>query len=550
MIRFFCPTCRAKVQAPEDKVGLPALCPKCHRLFNVPRTSTPGLDTPVSTPTSSTQTSTPVPEAPAQHELVEAPLTAAPMRSVRTPTTTAAPASAAPVKSRKTNLLVIAVAGAPIIGAAIVFAMFANKPPQRNIAKPRASATAGQTSPASDPSQTFKPKALSSVQPSQLRPATTTARPTPTKKSPFSPGVIRPDLEPQQPSFDPPPQINSGVARAAMPLSQLVTSPWATAPVLIDNTVYIAVRNGHVWGFDARTTKTVFQKKLRFTVRRLTRNGSNLMAELNERQPMPVVEFDHSIDPVDPENVEDGRSILQSAAYPWKYHPSLDHQVVLFKGNYYLPEFEKVKVLEDGKEAEYTSKVFGMMRWKIALLPSGPLGYDNDAVFELDEHLLPTRRMINLNGNSLDMGSAVVESWLAGDGKTLCYVSVTQKNARMMIWSLDGQRKIRECVVTLHPRNSFEAKSMKPSGKRLWPLGDGYLFCGGELTWMPAGQGEIVQFNPQQWRPPEVTPPNLTAPVIAGDKVFVGFEGGGIYIFDTAAFSTAAGPSRSAAAAP
>src|SRR5438874_714801 len=99
MIRFLCPSCRAKVQAPEDRVGQAALCPRCHRLFNVPQTSTPGLETPPPpAPSFPSQTVTPAPPAPpvpdepvlpaapvapvasVEAELVEAPLIAAPMK--------------------------------------------------------------------------------------------------------------------------------------------------------------------------------------------------------------------------------------------------------------------------------------------------------------------------------------------------------------------------------------------------------------------------------------------------------------------------------------
>src|SRR6185436_9185735 len=39
MIRFFCPTCRAKVQAPDEHAGRGGRCPKCQGTFVVPAAS-------------------------------------------------------------------------------------------------------------------------------------------------------------------------------------------------------------------------------------------------------------------------------------------------------------------------------------------------------------------------------------------------------------------------------------------------------------------------------------------------------------------------------
>src|SRR5215204_7130658 len=43
MIRFFCQTCRAKVQAPDDNAGRTGHCPKCQSTFVVPAASAADL---------------------------------------------------------------------------------------------------------------------------------------------------------------------------------------------------------------------------------------------------------------------------------------------------------------------------------------------------------------------------------------------------------------------------------------------------------------------------------------------------------------------------
>src|SRR4051794_20745731 len=43
MIRFFCPTCRAKVQAPDDNAGRSGRCPACQGTFVVPAASAADL---------------------------------------------------------------------------------------------------------------------------------------------------------------------------------------------------------------------------------------------------------------------------------------------------------------------------------------------------------------------------------------------------------------------------------------------------------------------------------------------------------------------------
>src|SRR5947207_15005983 len=90
-------------------------------------------------------------------------------------------------------------------------------------------------------------------------------------------------------------------------------------------------------------------------------------------------------------------------------------------------------------------------------------------------------------------------------------------------------------------------------------LGDGYLFCGEEITWLPIVGGAPLRFTTQgtaaagaaaqpslQARrrsamtltPSSNRAQNFTPPVITADKIFVGYGGGGFYGFETRVFTT------------
>jgi hypothetical protein len=223
-----------------------------------------------------------------------------------------------------------------------------------------------------------------------------------------------------------------------------------------------------------------------------------------------------------------------------------------------------VKVLEGGKVTEHTSTLGGIGLWKIALLPQGPMGYDNTSVFALDEHLVPTKRLINLEAEVGRYSQARINSFLASNEKTLCFVSAYQNKARMMIWSPHGSKKFREASVTYNETATIE-------GNRLVLLGDGYLFCGGEITWLPIAGRAALRFTAQPIAPGaqaaqtslqsrrrsamSVAPAsgskvqNFTPPVIAADKIFVGHSSGGVYVFETSLFAAGSSPENRSAEA-
>src|SRR6185436_10216112 len=184
------------------------------------------------------------------------------------------------------------------------------------------------------------------------------------------------------------------------------------------------------------------------------------------------------------------------------------------------------------------SAVVNLRQWKIALVPSGPVGYDTNSLYELDENLCPTRRLMQL---STTPAFSANECFVAGDGKTICYVQQTDVYRRMMVWSADGTRKLRDLPVSLGRDGDDAERSLSkweyhpPSG-RLVAIAGGYLYCGRQMTWVPAGAGQVLQFQPTEAPPAEIRRRfgilNLTPPLIVGSKVFVGSCAGGIYVFD------------------
>jgi hypothetical protein len=383
----------------------------------------------------------------------------------------------------------------------------------------------------------------------------------PQQRSSFPPGNNAPGFNPNpaprssvrtiQPNAnDLRPEINLSFPRRMVPVKQFPTSSLLTPPVQVDNTIYFAARDGTLYAIDATSLEMIEQRKLEKQIKRLFLEGSQLKAELVRGPPLSVMDFNKPVAVEDPEDVEaNGRpTMLGDKPVPpaWNQRSNYYHQVVAYKGKYYQPGPRSVRVLDNGQISNYVANDASVSGWKIALLPSGPLGYDNRSVYQLDEHLCPTKAIIQLS----NMGARALENecFLAGDGRTICFVQQTEAQKRMMVWSLDGKRKIRQYSVYLardsaddfRPLRSWDYRA--PAG-RLRAVAGGYLFCGREMTWMPAGEGDLFQFRGNGGL-------NVTPAAIVGTKIIVGVGGGGIYVFDTSAFSSASttsptsGPSR------
>jgi hypothetical protein len=132
----------------------------------------------------------------------------------------------------------------------------------------------------------------------------------------------------------------------------------------------------------------------------------------------------------------------------------------------------RVRIAEDSEVKEFDAELPGIISWQILLTDRGPLGYGSGGVYELDENCRPVRAMISA-GTPVPYHSEPRISAIAADRDYLCVLAGDCQQPRLQLWTRDGSRMIRE---------------VKPLGNActcLKPLGDGMLFTGPDLIWIP-----------------------------------------------------------------
>ncbi|HEV8291331.1 MAG TPA: hypothetical protein VGP94_05390 [Tepidisphaeraceae bacterium] len=586
MIRFFCPTCRAKIQAPDDNAGRTGRCPKCQGSFVVPAASAaelaesigtfgneiPAVPIPQSTRpaspfevfgTDGTPTAPP-PPLPATAQSVSAQANTRRIddrQEWEEPEEQSTQLSPPPLRPKtSTGWLPLALAGAGglLILITIIVGVMGRKPSQSVAVDSGGNAIPDQSKPKGQIEIIPKPNALPTTLPETAE--SVVAPPT------RNPLVIAARASgAKQPVFDPAPQVANPTTRPVAAAKQMKTAQSLVTPVQVNDTVYFAAKNGSFYSIKTDSLELVEQQKLIEPVQRLVRDGTKLKAESLQPTPQTAIDFGSPIDSIDPQNMDPSGTAtkLNGKNLPLKFRQHLtgEKQVVLYQDKFWRPTSGgNIKVLEAGKVTEYTTDVVGIGLWKIALLPQGPLGYDNASVYALDEHLCPTKRLINVDPDVGRWSQSRINSFLASNEKTLCFVSAYNNKARMMIWSPHGSKKFREVPVTYNETATTE-------GNRLALLGDGYLFCGSEITWLPIAGGAPLRFSIQpatpaaqptlrtQRRAATVAPttakvPNFTPPIITADKIFVGHASGNVYVFETSAFSAGSGSSGTADTSP
>jgi len=583
MIRFFCPTCRAKVQAPDDNAGRTGKCPACQGSFVVPAASAAELaetfatglsgDVPAIPAAPSSRPASPfdvfgngaAPSAP--------PPLPPPVAAQSAPPQTPPPANTRRVIDREeweepeetanalppppprpkvsTGWLPLALAGA---GGLLILITIVVGVMGRNSGS-KSAAVDGNGNPLPEQSQQ-KPRPQIEIIPRNNSIPTTLPSASP-------PAIAPPTRDPlviasrasgeKQPIFDPPPQIKNPTTRPVAAARQIKTAPSLVTPLLINDMVYFCAKDGSFYAINSDTLEVSDPRKLVAPVQRLMRDGTRLMAESLQPTPQMVIDFGIPIDGPNPEDMDPSGNAtkINGKSIPLKFRQHLfaEKQIVSYQGRLYRPTSGgTIRIFENGKITEHTSNVIGMGLWKIALLPQGPMGYDNASVYALDEHLCPTKRLINVDPDVGRWSQAHISSFLASNEKTLCFVSAYNNKARMMIWSPHGSKKFREVPVTYNETATTE-------GNRLLLLGDGYLFCGGEITWLPIANGAPVRFTPGSAAPaaqPSLAArrrssiavttakvQNFTPPIVVVDRIFAGYVSGGVYVFDTSLFTGA-----------
>jgi hypothetical protein len=580
MIRFFCPTCRAKIQAPDDNAGRTGRCPACQNSFVVPAASAaelaetfatglageiPAIPAPSNRPASpieifgNGQTPATMPPPPPIAQVAQpAPPTAQTntrrindREAWEEPEEQEQSATLPPPLPQRpkvsTGWLPLALAGA---GALLILITIIVGVMGRNTSKSVAVDPSGNALPDQTQQKPKHPVAIIPTIPTTL-PVTQPAIAPPTR----DPLVIASRASGEkQPVNDPPPQIKNPTTRPVAAAKQFKTAPSLVTPVAVNENVYFCAKDGSFYVLNTDTLDVTDKKRLIEPVQRLIRDGNKLKAESLQPTPQTAIEFDSAIDGTDPQDMDPSGAAtrINGKSIPLKFRQHLfaEKQLVSYQDKLFRPTSGgTIRILENGKITEYKSEVVGMGLWRIALLPQGPMGYDNTSVYELDEHLCPTRRLINVDPDVGRWSQAHINSFLASNEKTLCFVSAYNNKARMMIWSPHGSKKFREVPVTYNETATTE-------GNRLLLLGDGYLFCGGEITWLPIGEGAPVRFTPKPAIP--VAEPslqarrrasvsitstakvqNFTPPMLVNDKIFVGHASGSIYIFHTSLFTGA-----------
>ncbi len=340
-------------------------------------------------------------------------------------------------------------------------------------------------------------------------------------------------------AFDPPPRVAIGSPSIVKPIKTITTARFLCDPEHVNGTVYFGARFGEIYAINAQSLE-VETRKLAINFSGFHRDGKQFKAAIGAAYSFrTIAEFNEPIDPMDPQNVYTVGGKLGEYTLPndWR----IPSPTVLYKGRYYSCDYGQVKILDEGN--------------LIALLPTGPAGYDNRSVFELDQHLCPIRRVIHLHdGLPGDSPDAYVSSSLASDGQTLCFVSTYRSIASMQIWSLDGRQKLAEIPVSIYPMPP-ENGDVRTEANRIAVVAGGYLFSGGELTWLSADASpkgfQLISFATSSLHrvtvidlyrgqpAPFPQSKNFTPPLVVNDRIFVGHVDAGIYVFDTSSFASA-----------
>ncbi|MFO0796616.1 MAG: PQQ-binding-like beta-propeller repeat protein [Gemmataceae bacterium] len=200
-----------------------------------------------------------------------------------------------------------------------------------------------------------------------------------------------------------------------------------------------------------------------------------------------------------------------------------DGPPVRWQGKCYRPlDRGGVRVLDGDAVTEFPARVNGLRAWGLRVSPWGPpLGIGAGGVYDLDENLVPTRVRIKTGGDEV--------AQLAGDARTLALVVHGRTAVRLQVWTRDGNRLVREQLIPVQG-------GTLGGGEHLIPLAGGYLYAGGELAWVPAGDGPAWRFGVAGALPKlHYAHASLFGrPVVRDGLLFAGCRDGAVYVFDVA----------------
>lgn len=198
-----------------------------------------------------------------------------------------------------------------------------------------------------------------------------------------------------------------------------------------------------------------------------------------------------------------------------------------------------VQELSNNQIVDHAPILDGVDRWHLVRTVKGPLGFGAGGLFKLDSNFRPAEFIVDLRNEGSDFGMPAVLT-ADTDGSTLALIhDDPRKHPRVLtlsIRSADGKRVIRNEMVL--PPNGFDDLSRESA--RLFKLGEGYFYAGGELAWIPADPTKQVwrfRANDAPDRPRsnmrnDTIDRSFGIPRIRDGKLFAGCRYGGVYVFD------------------
>jgi outer membrane protein assembly factor BamB len=198
-----------------------------------------------------------------------------------------------------------------------------------------------------------------------------------------------------------------------------------------------------------------------------------------------------------------------------------------------------IRELVKGEVVDRPAVLDGVDRWHIVRTATGPLGCGMGGMFKLDADYRPDEFLVDLRDDGSNSGMPAVLT-ADTDGETLAFVRNDPRKfpriLKLSLRSADGKCDIRsEAILPPGPFDDLELE-----GARLFKLGEGYFYAGGELVWIPTDPAKPVwrfraNDDPDRDRPNVRNEPidrSFGIPRIRDGKLFVGCRYGGVYVFD------------------
>lgn len=188
-----------------------------------------------------------------------------------------------------------------------------------------------------------------------------------------------------------------------------------------------------------------------------------------------------------------------------------------------------VRVTENDDPRDFPPVVEGVGKWRLVRGHERLLGYSGHAVWELDEQFRPARRLVNLESATSGQPQAPEILQVAENEGAIGILIPEDRQLILQVRNQDSGDLVRQAPVDVWRRETRH---------RLIPLGDGFLFSGRSLVWLPNGPDAPVwrfdlhvSFPTQYQRHNDEDRAEFGIPRVIGDCLFVAPKEGGVYVF-------------------